>query len=70
MFRARSNTLKLRKWYRHVGEGTECIICREGIEDLEHFLLKCQGLQQIRKKKRELQMNENKDNQLIGVAEE
>ena len=26
MFRARSNTLKLREWYRHVGEDTECII--------------------------------------------
>ena len=64
MFRARSNILKLREWYRHVGEDTECIICREGIEDLD-FFLKCKGLQQIGKKIKELQMNENKDNKLI-----
>ena len=35
------------------------MICRNGTEIIEHFLLKCKGLQQIRKKMKELQKLQN-----------
>ena len=50
LFKATTNTLKLRDWYRHLGENTECQICRNGEENLEHFLIECISLSQVREK--------------------
>ena len=47
-FRARTNCLTLGDRKRHWGEDTDCFMCREGIEDLRHFVLDCNRLEGIR----------------------
>ena len=51
LFRGRSNTLKL-NWRRRFESGeTKCEICNSGEEEtLEHFLVKCGGLDDVRGK--------------------
>ena len=47
-FRARTNCLTLGDRKRHWGEETNCFMCREGREDLRHFILDCDRLEEIR----------------------
>jgi hypothetical protein len=49
-FKARSNTLPLDSKVRHwdVDNNGKCTVCNNGYEDLEHFLLSCQSLCEIR----------------------
>ena len=44
LFRARSNTLKVNSWNRHLGGITSCGLCDATLETLEHFLLHCPGV--------------------------
>ena len=48
MFPARTNTLKLGWRKAHANESTKCPMCDEEEENLEHFILNCRGLQEIR----------------------
>ena len=48
MFRARSNTLKLGWRGRFVGDDVVCLVCGVEEETLEHFLLRCGGLAEVR----------------------
>ena len=43
LFKARSNTLQLNDRKRHykVDKDTSCKLCGEGMEDMNHFILKC-----------------------------
>ncbi len=41
LYRCRSNTMQLKDRKRFIGEATECKLCGEEKEDLEHFLLWC-----------------------------
>ena len=48
LFQARANCLALNNRYRHIAgrEGeTVCDLCRNGVEDLEHLMLKCKELE-------------------------
>ena len=49
-FKARSNTLplerKLSSW--DPSNNGNCLLCKEGIEDVTHFMLKCKSLDNIR----------------------
>ena len=47
-FRARTNCLRLGDRNRHLGGEVSCFMCREGTEDLEHFILDCRELEGIR----------------------
>lgn len=49
MFRARSNTLRLRWRGRFVGEEVVCPVCGAAEETLRHFLLECEGTGQVRR---------------------
>ena len=53
--KARSDTLNLR--WRTWGSDEEkmCLLCRNHVETLEHFLIDCDALQEIRNKKIEFQ---------------
>ena len=49
MFRARTKTLALGWRKRFVNEGTECLLCNQGMEeDLKHFVLECDYLRDVR----------------------
>ena len=52
--KASSNTLRLR--WREWGTVEEkiCILCRDGIESLEHFMLECVALEYVRSRYSEL----------------
>ena len=64
-FQARANCLKLEDKNRESNK--ECKLCRVEIENLEHFLLKCESLETIRAQDIRLQkpLNEN-INEIIG----
>ena len=47
-FRARTNSLMLGDRNRHLGQGTECFMCGHETEDLRHFVLDCEHLENIR----------------------
>ena len=48
LYKARTNTLPLNDRGRHVNGDTSCGLCGEGIEDLQHFLLRCPMLMDVR----------------------
>ena len=49
MFQARVNCMALNNRYRHMRDGvTTCDLCKDGTEDLEHFLLRCESLRNER----------------------
>jgi len=50
LFRARVGALETRRRMRWLGGTTECGICGEGVEDLEHVMLKCEGLKEERQR--------------------
>ena len=54
IFKMRSNTLRLNDRNRHVGGNISCV-CGHEIEDLEHFLLDCPKLEEVRMKILKLQ---------------
>ena len=54
-FRARTNCLRLGDRNRHLGGEVSCFMCREGTEDLEHFILDCMELEGIRTRLTRLQ---------------
>ena len=49
-FRARANVLpldgRLRSWV--IGNDGTCTLCRNGLEDIKHFMLSCDALSLIR----------------------
>ena len=47
-FRARTNCLNLGDRNRHLGQETDCFMCREQTEDLRHFVLDCSRLEGLR----------------------
>ena len=49
LFRARTNTLELQWRKKFINESTICQLCKEEEETLEHFLLDCQNLNNVRK---------------------
>ena len=65
MMRTRSNTLKLewREWLTE--DGRQCALCGEAEETLEHFLLECWRLQDVRNKYIELQRPMNEDKEIV-----
>ena len=65
MMKARSDTLKLRWREWGVNEEKECLLCRGGIEDLQHFLLDCVKLENVRSKYLELMRPRREDSELI-----
>ena len=52
LFKARSNTLLLGDRNRFEGKDVRCEVCRQELEDLGHFILRCPGL--IGARRREL----------------
>ena len=48
LFQARTNCMRLNNMFRHIvgreGE-TNCDLCKEGMEDIEHFMLDCKELE-------------------------
>ena len=51
LFRGRSNTLKLNWRRRFEGGDTHCELCTSGAEEtLEHFMVQCSGLNDVRRK--------------------
>ena len=48
LFRARANSLKLGWRNRFQGRGVQCHMCGEAEETLEHFILHCVELQDVR----------------------
>ena len=48
LYQARTNTLQLSDRNRFGKESTACKLCKAEIEDLEHFLLHCQTLNNVR----------------------
>ena len=63
MFRIKTNTLPLNDRKRHAAEDTSCKLCNYECEDVQHFMIDCNSLQECRKNIFELQrpVNENKD---------
>ena len=51
LFQARSNTLRVKAWSRHVEGSTECDLCGAALEDLIHFLLHCPGVEDKRSRR-------------------
>ena len=69
MMKARSNTLKL-NWREFGTESAKiCKLCSEGIETLEHFLIDCDRLQELRSRYLELQrpIVQNKNDLMASV---
>ena len=51
LFRCRSNTLKLGWRERFLGGRLQCAMCDGGEEEtLEHFLVECEGLRDVRRR--------------------
>ena len=48
MFKARSNSLKLKWRSRFQNESVVCVLCGEEEENLQHFLIRCPALQHVR----------------------
>ena len=49
LFQARVNCMALNNRYRHMRGGiTTCDLCKDGTENLEHFLLSCESLSSVR----------------------
>ena len=49
LFQARANCMTINYRHRHIeGKDTTCDLCGNGAEDLEHFLLKCESLENER----------------------
>ena len=69
MMNARADTLKLRWREWMTSDGKVCTICRSSEETLEHFILDCQGLQEVREKYIELQrpMVEDREEVMANV---
>ena len=69
MLKARSNTLKLRWREWGLEEDKLCLLCRGGLETLEHFVLDCPELEDVRMRYVELQrpMVEERDQIMINL---
>ena len=50
MFRSRANTLKLRWRDGFSGGAVDCLLRRAGVETVEHFMMKCEGIRTIRER--------------------
>ena len=50
LFKARSNTLKLKDFNRFTNKDTSCSLCGDEREDLVHFLIGCNKLEESRDK--------------------
>ena len=63
IFRIKTNTLPLNDRKRHVAEDTSCKLCNYECEDLQHFMIDCNSLQECRKNIFELQrpVNEKRE---------
>lgn len=61
LFQARSNTIRLNWRNRFRNEQTKCQMCEEENEDLEHFLLYCPALRDVRGKVTTLQQPYNRN---------
>ena len=55
LYRARCNCLLLEDRNRHTGGEIVCKVCKNGVEDLAHFILECKGWVDIRRKAPSLQ---------------
>ena len=65
LFQIRSNTLKLNDRRRHEGRSTQCELCGNEKEDLEHFILVCGALEEERRKITKLQRPQEEDQRKI-----
>ena len=65
LFQARSNSLHLEDRKRHVGEETLCRLCQKECENLVHFILKCEKLNETRKAIPPLQHPQKEDDEEI-----
>ena len=68
MMKARSNTLRLRWREWGTNEEKQCQICRNGTENLEHFLVTCVSLENVRSKYIELMRPRIDDNRKIMMV--
>ena len=50
LYRARTNTLNLNWRKKFQGENTHCPLCNYEYEDLQHFLINCENLEETRSK--------------------
>lgn len=67
IFKMKTNTLNLNERKRHRNESTECNLCNNENENLNHFLLHCPALEETRSKLDELQRpREEDENNIIG----
>ena len=66
LFEARSNTLPLNIQRRHTGGNINCDLCKDGNEDLIHFMVECKVLEHKRNKNVMLKnYNDNKE-RMVG----
>ena len=64
-YQARTNTLPLNDRKRHQNEDTKCELCEKPLEDLQHFILECEKLSDVRQPNLKLQQPFNRDKQEI-----
>lgn len=55
MYRARTNNLQLQDRMRHQGKDTQCMMCSEKIENINHFILWCTAYTKERSKDKNFQ---------------
>ena len=65
LFQARSNTLPLNTRKRFKQEQTNCELCQDDDENLEHFVLKCPAVSEVRKTSLKLQQPYKEDKEQI-----
>ena len=66
-YRCRANCLNLNERKRFINAETKCVMCDHHLEDLEHFLLHCEGYKNIRTYSTTLQQPYPEDKkQIIG----
>ena len=67
LYKARANVLQLNDRKRHQGESTSCPLCNFEFENLKHFILECEKLEEIRIENIYLQRpQEEKPDKIIG----
>ena len=66
LFEARSNTLPLNIRNRHTGGNIKCDLCKDGNEDLIHFLVECKELEHKRNKNIMLKNYKENKESMVG----
>ena len=67
LFRLKTNTVNLNDRNRFKAEDVKCKICDYEIEDLVHFVVKCEALQNLRQKIFILQLPQEEDKEELAT---